>query len=75
MKELDERVEGCGKVSTDEIRRFVLTRLGKLEPEAADARQFFDRVFKDHLRRWEGGEGPPLGEEGKGSRGQGACIG
>jgi hypothetical protein len=48
-----------------------LTRLGELKPEAADARQFFDRVFKDHLRRWEGGEGPSLGEEGQGCWGKG----
>lgn len=49
VKELDEWVKKRGRISTDEIRRFVLTRLGKLEPEAAEAWQFYDRIFKGRI--------------------------
>ncbi|AEA11668.1 ATP-cone domain protein [Thermoproteus uzoniensis 768-20] len=51
VKELDEWLKsgGRGKISTDEIRRFVLTRLRRLEPEVADAWQFYDRVFKGRI--------------------------
>lgn len=49
VKELDEWVKKRGRVSSDEIRRFVLTRLRKLEPEAADAWEFYDRVFKGRV--------------------------
>ncbi|MEZ0248408.1 MAG: ATP cone domain-containing protein [Thermoproteus sp.] len=49
VKELNERVKKREKISTDEIRRFVLTRLRQLEPEAADAWQFYDRVFKGRI--------------------------
>ncbi|AET32768.1 ATP cone domain-containing protein [Pyrobaculum ferrireducens] len=49
VKELDEWVKKRGRISTDEIRRFVLTRLRKLEPEAAEAWQFYDRVFKGRI--------------------------
>ncbi|WP_053240235.1 hypothetical protein [Pyrobaculum islandicum] len=46
VKELGEWVKKRRKVFSDEIRRSVLTRLRKLEPEAADAWEFYDRVFK-----------------------------
>jgi Ca2+-binding EF-hand superfamily protein len=49
VKELDEWVKKSHKISTDQIRRFVLTRLRRLEPEVADAWQFYDRVFKGRL--------------------------
>ncbi|MGC9169680.1 MAG: ATP cone domain-containing protein [Thermoproteus sp.] len=51
VKELDEWLKSGrrGKISTDEIRRFVLTRLRRLEPEVADAWQFYDRVFKGRI--------------------------
>ncbi|MEL9991441.1 MAG: ATP cone domain-containing protein [Thermoproteus sp.] len=49
VKELNERIKKREKISTDEIRRFVLTRLRQLEPEAADAWQFYDRVFKGRI--------------------------
>jgi hypothetical protein len=31
-----------------------LTRIGKLEPEAADAQQFFDQVFKGRITSEDG---------------------
>ncbi|BDB98200.1 ATP cone domain-containing protein [Saccharolobus caldissimus] len=49
VKEMDERVKNREKISTDEIRRYVLTRLQQLEPEVADAWQFYDRIFKGRI--------------------------
>lgn len=49
VKEVNEKVKNREKISTDEIRRYVLTRLSQLEPEAADAWQFFDRIFKGRI--------------------------
>lgn len=49
VKEIDERVKEREKISTDEIRRYVLTRLQQLEREVADAWQFYDRVFKGRI--------------------------
>lgn len=48
-KEVEEKVKNREKISTDEIRRYVLTRLSQLEPEAADSWRFFDRIFKGRI--------------------------
>lgn len=37
------------KISTDEIRRYILTKLEQLEPEVADAWRFYDRIFKGRI--------------------------
>ncbi|BFI77022.1 ATP cone domain-containing protein [Sulfurisphaera ohwakuensis] len=49
VKEIEEKIKDREKISTDEIRRYVLTRLQQLEPEVADAWQFYDRVFKGRI--------------------------
>ncbi|MGB9674651.1 MAG: ATP cone domain-containing protein, partial [Nanopusillaceae archaeon] len=48
-KEIDEKVKRREKISTDEIRRYILTRLEQLEPEVADAWRFYDRIFKGRI--------------------------
>ncbi|BFH73848.1 hypothetical protein SJAV_17920 [Sulfurisphaera javensis] len=54
VNEINEKIKNRDKISTDEIRRYVLTRLSQLEPEAADAWQFFDRVFKGRITFLDG---------------------
>lgn len=49
VKELKEKIKNREKISTDEIRRFVLNRLEQLQPEAAESWKFYDRIFKGRI--------------------------
>ena len=51
VKELKDwiKIEGFGKISTDEIRRFIFNRLRVLEPDVLESWQFYDRIFKGRI--------------------------
>jgi hypothetical protein len=51
VKELKDwiKTEGFGKISTDDIRRFVFNRLRVLEPDVLESWQFYDRIFKGRI--------------------------